>query len=112
MPAVAVDGLQTWRHLQVREEMENRRPSFGSAGQRASVSFSGPPPEAAGGGNAYAPGRTLLGVSHRAPPQSSYPLGGKSYVPTLGTNMKDLYNKKRFATSSKFTNSFDQDHWF
>ena len=58
-------------------------------------------------------GRTLLGASHRAPPKSSFPLGMKSHVPVLGANAgRDMYTKTRHVTSSKFSNSFDPDHWF
>ncbi|KAL3920880.1 MAG: hypothetical protein SGPRY_005097 [Prymnesium sp.] len=95
----------TWRQLQVREQLENRK---------SSVSFSAQEGEGAGEGEAE--GRQssgLIGPSHREPPRSSFPLGFKSQMPMLGLNMaSDPYCKKRHVTSNKFTKSFHAEVWY
>mmetsp|Transcript_19325 Transcript_19325/g.49737 ORF Transcript_19325/g.49737 Transcript_19325/m.49737 type:complete len:406 (-) Transcript_19325:280-1497(-) len=107
-PAAAHDdeGHQTWRHLQVQEEMENRRPSVSFGKAHAA--------HAAGGGAPDAPpaSHALLGPSVRGAPRSSFPLGAKSHVPTLGSNAASMYGKSRHVTSHKFSSSFSPDHFF
>lgn len=44
-------------------------------------------------------------------PTGSFPLGIKSDVPTLGTNVAQIYGKSRHASSQKFTNGFNPDHF-
>ena len=56
-----------------------------------------------------------LGVAP-APPSGSFPLGiGNSHVAQIGTNIKATYMKtalgKTHASSQKFTNSFNPDHF-
>ncbi|KAL1504119.1 hypothetical protein AB1Y20_010529 [Prymnesium parvum] len=87
-------GHQTWRHMQVQDDLENRGPIMA------------PAPTA----SREASGRSML----RAPLKSSFPLGLKSsHVPVLGANAAhELYGKKRHVTSCKFTSSFNPDHWY
>jgi hypothetical protein len=60
-----------------------------------------------------ADGTARLGVPLPAP-TSHFPLGIKSNVPTIGTNVKSIYSKSmagRHVSSQKFSSSFNPDHF-
>ena len=56
-------------------------------------------------GNKHAP------TINPAAPGGSFALGLSSNVRVVGSNYVDMYNKKRHASSQKFTNGFSYDHF-
>ena len=100
-PAPAQGHQVTWRHMQVSDDMENRRPPSKHGAQ---------PGMAGNTGSMAMTGTARLGV---APPKpvSSFPLGSRPSVPTLGSNVGSMYAKKH-GVSYKFSGTFDPDHYF
>ena len=96
-------GHQTWRHMQVSDDMENRRPSSTKPATQG-VGMSGT-------GMTGMTGTARLGVAPKKP-VSSFPLGAKSHVPTLGSNVASMYSKSHHGQSHKFSESFDPDHYY
>lgn len=97
LQAAPQDEHQTWRHIQISDDLENRRP---------------PSKPAPAGTTAGMTGTGRFGVSAPKAPPSSFPLGKKSHVPTLGTNVASIYGKTHFGQTHKFSESFDQDHYY
>ena len=93
------EGQRTWGQMQLEQKVKQ---------QQQQTRFNVPNTPLA---NANPNGSTSrLGVP-LPKPGGSFPLGIKSDVPTLGTNVAALYGKSRHASSQKFTNSFNPDHF-